>query len=136
MPCWEKSEGIWLKPRSVKFPRFRSRTSVDAFERFLMRRVERTLEVGLLFLIILKLLARKPMTGSDVRRAISNAGFSLPSQTTLYTHLGVMRAMKLIKSEKAGRGHQKMLHITEKGLAVLEHAETHLRGLVARLYHL
>ncbi|MFQ6076814.1 MAG: helix-turn-helix transcriptional regulator, partial [Candidatus Bathyarchaeia archaeon] len=104
-----------MKARSVRFPRFRSKTGVDAFERFLMRRVERTLEVGLLFLIILKLLARKPMAGSEVRRAISDAGFGLPSNTTLYTHLGIMRAMKLIEGEEATRGHRKEYRVTEKG---------------------
>lgn len=100
-----------------------------------MRRIERTVETGLLFFIILKLLARKSMAGSEVRRAISDAGFSLPSNTTLYTHLGIMRTMRLIEG-KATKGRRKEYHVTEKGLTILEHAETHLRGLVARLFRL
>jgi len=122
-----------LKPRSVKFPRFRTKEGLNSFETFLMKRMERTVETGLLFLVILKLLARKPMAGSELRKAISEAGFEFPHQTTLYTHLTVMRSMKLIESERA-RGHKKVLHITEKGLAVLTRAESHLRSLLNRLY--
>lgn len=99
-----------------------------------MKRVERTVENGLLFLMALKLLARKPMATSELRRAISDAGLGFPHQTTLYTHLGIMKAMKLIEGEGVGRGHRKVYRITKKGLAVLQHAEAHLKSLVARLF--
>jgi len=120
------------RERSIRFPKFRTKENPDSFERFLMGRVERTVEAGVLFLLILKLLARKPMAGSEVRKAISKAGFSSPHQTTLYTQLGVMRAMKLVEAEK-GSGHRKVLRITEKGTAILERAESHLRKLIGKL---
>ncbi|MBU1449247.1 hypothetical protein KKF45_05375, partial [Patescibacteria group bacterium] len=80
-----------MKARSIRFPKFRMKSELDSFERFLILRTERVIEMGLLFLIILKLLARQPMTGSELRRVISNAGFNLPHLTTLSTHLGVMK---------------------------------------------
>ena len=122
-----------MRVRSVKFPRFRTAKDIDSFEKFLISRVERTLETGLLFLIILKLLKRRSMAGSEVRKVISTAGFSCPHQTTLYTHLAILRTMKLVKGEDVGKGHRRKLHVTEKGLAVLEHAEEHLENLVANL---
>jgi len=117
--------------RAVRLPRFRTKETLDSFERFLIKRVERTVEHGFLFLMILKILARRPMTGGEVRRAISDAGLGFPGVTTFYSHLSVMKSMKLVS-----QGEDRKLHLTEKGLTVLEHAEAHLRGLVAKLYRL
>jgi len=125
-----------MSTRSTRFPGFRTKDNIDLFERFLIKRVERTVENGLLFLMALKLLAKKPMIASELRRAIFNGGFETPHQTTLYTHLMVMRVMKLIESQKVGRGHRKELRITEKGTAVLERAEAHLKKLMRKLEHL
>ena len=122
--------------RSIRFSRFRTQHHIDLFEKFLLLRVERTVENGLLFLIVLKLLARKPMSASKIRRAVSKRGFSQPYYTTLHTQLAVLETMKLIEKEKVGKGHSKPLHITEKGLIVLTRGEKHLKNLVARLTNL
>jgi len=122
--------------RSIPFPRFRTKSELDSLETFLIKRVERTVENGLLFLIVLKLLARKPMSASEIRRAVSKRGFSQPYHTTLHNQLAVLETMKLIEKEKVGKGHSKPLHITEKGLTVLTRGEKHLKNLVARLTNL
>lgn len=117
-------------------PKFRTKSSVDAFENFLITRVEKTLEHGALPLIVLKLLSKRAMSGSEIRRAISHVGFSRPTQPTFYTTLALLHAMKMIEIVKTGPSRQKTYAITEKGKQVLSRAEKHLKTLTTKILSL
>lgn len=99
----------------------------------LAKRVERAVEAAALPLVILKLLSRGPSCGSELRRAVYRAGFSLPHQTTFYACLGLLRLAGLVESDDAGRGRRKEYRITPEGEWALARAEAHLRGLLDRL---
>lgn len=104
----------------------------DPVERWMVRRLESVVETGFLWLMILKELNHTPQSGSELRDSIAQS-FHRPHNTTLYTTLYTMRAMRMIQpSEKHGL--KKRYAITDKGRALLERGEIHLKSLMTTLW--
>lgn len=83
------------------------------------------------WLIILKLLRKKPMSGMEIRRTLTSKGFNMPHKTTLYTTLKMLEAMKMIEATKrviTERGKEKPYRVTEKGIKILSRAIRHLKS--------
>jgi DNA-binding HxlR family transcriptional regulator len=87
----------------------------------LIKKTERVVETGFLWLRILKALKREPTTMSELRRRIS----PIPHMYTFQMNLYLMERLGLVRRE--GRGYSKTWYITEKGCQVLERATKHLK---------
>jgi len=109
--------------------RLRDKDSPDAFERFLIKRTESAVDTAFLWLLILKLLNKKPMSAMEVRRSLTR--FNTPHKTTLYATVKMLQAMKMIEATGpvvTERGKEKPYMVTEKGRKILSRAIHHLRS--------
>jgi len=109
----------------------RGKSTPDAFERFLIRKTESMVDTAFRWLLILKLLSKKPMSAMQIRRALTSKGFNMPHKTTMYANLKMLKTMKMIESANAvvtERGKEKPYVITEKGRKILSRAFSHLKS--------
>lgn len=107
----------------------RDKDSPDAFERFLIKRTESAVDTAFLWLLILKLLNKKPMSAMEIRRSLTS--LNTPHKTTLYTTLKMLEAMKMIEATEpviTERGKEKPYRATEKGKKILSRAIHHLKS--------
>jgi len=84
-----------------------------------------------MWLMILKLLRKKTMSGMEIKRALTSKGFNMPHKTTLYTTLKMLETMKMIESTKrvvTERGKEEPYRVTEKGIKILSRAIQQLKN--------
>jgi len=117
--------------------KLRDRRSPDAFESFLIKRTESMVDRAFLWLMILKLLEKRSMSGERLRRVLASKGLKMFHRNTLYGTLKTLKFMKMIEPTDqiiTRRGKEKPYRITEKGVKILSRAERHLRTRMTLLH--